>query len=103
MSGFNPFSGEGLLVLVVILLLFGSKKLPDMARSLGRSARILKAETKGLRDDDTKPSALEERPSPIETDADREAREFAEWKAARAAGSAAGTPSGTPAERTETR
>jgi sec-independent protein translocase protein TatA len=89
MGGFNPFSGEGLLVLVVVLLLFGSKKLPDMARSLGRSARILKAETKGLREDDTKPSALPE----SDTDRDaREAREFAEWKASRAA-----------AERTETR
>ncbi|WP_438816877.1 Sec-independent protein translocase subunit TatA [Umezawaea beigongshangensis] len=36
----------------MIILLFGAKKLPDMARSLGRSAKILKAETKGLRDDD---------------------------------------------------
>lgn len=40
------------LVLVVLLLVFGSKRLPDSARSLGRSLRILKAETKGLRDDD---------------------------------------------------
>lgn len=85
MGGFNPFSGEGLLVLLVVLLLFGSKKLPDMARSLGRSARILKAETKGLREDDTKPSALDPAPG-AESEAEREAREFAEWKAARAAG-----------------
>jgi sec-independent protein translocase protein TatA len=40
-------------VLVVLLvLLFGAKRLPDAARSLGRSMRILKAETKGLVDDD---------------------------------------------------
>lgn len=43
---------EWIIILAIILLLFGSKKLPDMARGLGRSARILKAETKGLRDDD---------------------------------------------------
>ncbi|ATE53835.1 Sec-independent protein translocase subunit TatA [Actinosynnema pretiosum] len=43
---------ELLIIAVVVLLLFGSKKLPDMARSLGRSAKILKAETKGLRDED---------------------------------------------------
>jgi sec-independent protein translocase protein TatA len=36
----------------VLILLFGAKKLPDAARSLGRSMRILKAETKGLQEDD---------------------------------------------------
>ncbi|MBC6463798.1 Sec-independent protein translocase subunit TatA [Actinomadura sp. HBU206391] len=43
---------EVLIILVVVLLLFGSAKLPQLARSLGKSARILKAETKGLRNDD---------------------------------------------------
>ena len=37
---------------VVLVLLFGAKRLPDAARSLGRSLRIMKAETKGLIDDD---------------------------------------------------
>ncbi|RKS73407.1 sec-independent protein translocase protein TatA [Actinomadura pelletieri DSM 43383] len=45
-------STEILIILAVVLLLFGSAKLPTLARSLGKSARILKAETKGLRDDD---------------------------------------------------
>jgi sec-independent protein translocase protein TatA len=40
-----------ILVVVVLVLLFGAKKLPDAARSLGRSMRILKAETKGLTED----------------------------------------------------
>jgi sec-independent protein translocase protein TatA len=42
-----------LIVVAVFVLLFGARKLPDAARSLGRSMRILKAETKALRDDDT--------------------------------------------------
>jgi sec-independent protein translocase protein TatA len=37
---------------VVLVLLFGAKRLPDAARSLGRSLRIIKAETRGLADDD---------------------------------------------------
>lgn len=43
---------ELIILLVVIMVLFGAKRLPDSARSLGRSMRILKAETKGLRDDE---------------------------------------------------
>ena len=39
-------------IVVVLVLLFGAKRLPDAARSLGRSLRIIKAETKGLVDDD---------------------------------------------------
>jgi sec-independent protein translocase protein TatA len=41
------------IVVVVVLLLFGSRKLPDMARGVGQSMRILKAETRGMQDDDT--------------------------------------------------
>jgi sec-independent protein translocase protein TatA len=47
-----PSGWELILVLLVILVLFGAKRLPDSARSLGRSMRILKAETRGLRDED---------------------------------------------------
>ncbi|MEV4123134.1 Sec-independent protein translocase subunit TatA [Micromonospora sp. NPDC049645] len=39
-------------LVVVLILLFGAKRLPDAARSLGRSLRIIKAETKSLQDDD---------------------------------------------------
>jgi sec-independent protein translocase protein TatA len=42
---------EIILILVVIILLFGAKKLPDMARSLGKSARILKSEAKAMKKD----------------------------------------------------
>jgi len=41
-----------LIVAVVLIVLFGSKKLPDAARSLGRSMRILKAEVQDLHHDD---------------------------------------------------
>lgn len=37
-------------LLLVVLILFGSAKLPRAARSLGQSMRIFKAETQGLRD-----------------------------------------------------
>lgn len=40
------------ILLAVLILLFGAKKLPDAARGLGRSLKILKAETKGLREDE---------------------------------------------------
>lgn len=41
-----------LIVAIVLIVLFGSAKLPVAARSLGRSMRILKSEVSGLHDDD---------------------------------------------------
>ncbi len=52
-----PGGWELILVAVLIMLLFGYKKLPEATRSLGKSVRIFKAETKGLRDDDAKRDA----------------------------------------------
>jgi sec-independent protein translocase protein TatA len=43
---------EIILILLVLVLLFGAKKLPELARGSGRALRIFKAETKGLIDDD---------------------------------------------------
>ncbi|MEV7596129.1 Sec-independent protein translocase subunit TatA [Kitasatospora sp. NPDC089797] len=37
------------LVVVVAIVLFGAKRLPDLARSLGQSMRILKSEAKAMR------------------------------------------------------
>lgn len=48
----NLGATELIIIAVVVILLFGAKKMPDMARSLGRSMRIIKAETKGMRQDD---------------------------------------------------
>jgi sec-independent protein translocase protein TatA len=50
-----PGGWELILVVLVILLLFGAKKLPELARGSGRALRIFKAETKGLVDDDDDP------------------------------------------------
>lgn len=47
-----PGGWELVLIVMVFMVLFGAKRMPDAARSLGRSLRIFKAETKGLRDDD---------------------------------------------------
>ena len=43
---------EILIIAVVVVLVFGARKMPAMARSLGQSMRILKAETKGMRSDE---------------------------------------------------
>ena len=52
---------EILVVLGIVVLLFGGRKLPELARGSGRALRIFKSEVKGLQDedDDTKPEALE--------------------------------------------
>ncbi|MCM3925580.1 Sec-independent protein translocase subunit TatA [Frankia sp. AiPs1] len=50
---------ELLIIVVVVVVLFGAKKLPDAARSLGRSLRIFKSEIKGLHDDDNPAPAVD--------------------------------------------
>lgn len=55
------------LLIIVLVLLFGAKRLPDAARGLGRSLRIFKAETEGLRSDGqpqqpAPPASLEQNP-----------------------------------------
>ncbi|MEU4895224.1 Sec-independent protein translocase subunit TatA [Streptomyces sp. NPDC044780] len=60
---------EIILILVVVVLLFGAKKLPDMARSLGKSARILKSEAKAMKSDSQQQSAPADPPNPGQDDA----------------------------------
>lgn len=43
---------ELIILAVLVILLFGSKKLPDAARSIGRSLRIFKSEVKEMNNDD---------------------------------------------------
>jgi sec-independent protein translocase protein TatA len=49
--------GEIAIIALIIFALFGYKKLPDAARSLGRSMRVFKAETRGLKEDDVRGKA----------------------------------------------
>ncbi|MGZ8179627.1 Sec-independent protein translocase subunit TatA [Williamsia sp. SKLECPSW1] len=67
-----------IIVVIVFLILFGSKKLPDAARGLGRSMRIFKSEIKEMqsegKDDDgkkheeTQDVAPRQIPAPAPTD-----------------------------------
>ena len=56
------------IIAVLIIVLFGSRKLPAAARSLGQSMRILKTEVQGLHQDepadDTAPAATVQAPQP---------------------------------------
>lgn len=59
---------EWIIVAIVgVVLLFSAKKLPDMARGLGQSMRIFKAETRGLKEDDARSE-----PKPVESTPARE-------------------------------
>jgi sec-independent protein translocase protein TatA len=60
----TPGMGELLIILVALLLLFGAKKLPEIARSVGRSTKEFK---RGMRDasiDDDEEPAASETPAP---------------------------------------
>ncbi|MGW2252137.1 Sec-independent protein translocase subunit TatA [Kitasatospora sp. NPDC001660] len=70
-NGLEPW--HILVVLAIVVLLFGSKKLPEMARGLGKSMRILKAETKAMREDDTPADAAGTAQSTAQQPADRPA------------------------------
>lgn len=65
-----PGSTELIIILVIILLLFGAKKLPEMARSIGKSSGEFK---KGLSEgsqDDVKPADEAEAEAPAEKKTD---------------------------------
>ena len=49
----NLGAKEIVILLIVVLVLFGAKRLPDSARSLGRSMRIFKSEMKEMKADDS--------------------------------------------------
>ncbi len=74
MGGVFERPGFWIVLIVLILLLFGAKRLPDLSRSVGRSLRIFKAETEGMRGERDEegatpppppaPPALANRPAP---------------------------------------
>lgn len=57
------------IVAVVVIILFGSKKLPEAARGLGRSLRIFKSEVKEMQNDgksDTDTATAQQPPAPAQ-------------------------------------
>lgn len=64
----RPQAWHIILLLVVILLVFGASKLPDITRNVGRSMKIFKEEVKDLRDDsDTVKDAVNPNPTTTTT------------------------------------
>jgi sec-independent protein translocase protein TatA len=65
---FDPSAPHIIILLIVVLLLFGSKRLPGAAKSMGEAMRNFKSETKKLREDDDKPaeSAQAAQPGPVQ-------------------------------------
>ncbi len=60
-NGLQPW--HLLIVAIVVIVLFGSKRLPDTARALGKSMRILKSEAKAMKDENASwPAAAESAP-----------------------------------------
>ena len=55
----NLTGWHALVILAIILLVFGSAKLPALARSVGQSVRILKDETHDGAAADHQPAAVE--------------------------------------------
>jgi sec-independent protein translocase protein TatA len=55
LNGLQPW--HLIILVLIVVLLFGAKRLPDAARSIGKSMKIFKAETKDLREDEPEPAA----------------------------------------------
>ncbi|EEH66756.1 MAG: Sec-independent protein translocase subunit TatA [Actinomyces urogenitalis] len=63
MGAFKPW--HWIVLLVLVLLIFGAGKLPDIARSLGQSMKVFKKEVKELREEDD-PAATVQPPAQIQ-------------------------------------
>ncbi|MCQ4044543.1 Sec-independent protein translocase subunit TatA [Streptantibioticus rubrisoli] len=79
-NGLEPW--HIILVVLVFVLLFGSRKLPDAARGIGKSLRILKSETRALRDDDKPTGAPSETGGGTDTAAQEKSPDALEHKPA---------------------
>ncbi|RKU14805.1 twin-arginine translocase TatA/TatE family subunit [Candidatus Poribacteria bacterium] len=59
-----PGALELILILVIVLLLFGSKKLPELARGLGKSITNFKSGLNEEQTDETETTAQQEKETP---------------------------------------
>ncbi|AYC43411.1 Sec-independent protein translocase subunit TatA [Streptomyces griseorubiginosus] len=90
-NGLEPW--HLLVVVILFLLLFGSKKLPDAARGLGKSMRILKSEAKAMKED----GATHSTAAPAEGAAPAESTQHVIQSAPGETATAHRTAEGTPA------
>lgn len=54
------------ILLVIVLLVFGPKRLPEMGRSLGKGMREFKSSLSGEHEEDEKPETAEKAPETAE-------------------------------------
>ncbi|XUL91927.1 Sec-independent protein translocase subunit TatA [Streptomyces galilaeus] len=64
-NGLEPW--HLLVVGIVVILLFGSKKLPEAARGLGKSMRILKSEAKAMKEESNVAQSVPVEPTAVHT------------------------------------
>ena len=62
-GGLEPW--HVIIILALLVLLFGSRKLPDAARSIGQSLRIFKSEMKAAATDTTTPASPAPQAAPV--------------------------------------
>jgi sec-independent protein translocase protein TatA len=59
------------IILIIVIAVLAAKKLPELTRSAGRSARILKAEARAMKDEERTPAQEREAPRVIPGEAVR--------------------------------
>jgi sec-independent protein translocase protein TatA len=67
---FAPTPIEIIIVLIIVLIIFGPKRLPDLGRSLGRGMREFKDSVTGKDKDELPEADADEKPQPTATAAD---------------------------------
>ncbi|MEU6244505.1 Sec-independent protein translocase subunit TatA [Streptomyces sp. NPDC047024] len=72
-NGLEPW--HLLVVAIVFIVLFGSRKLPDTARALGKSLRILKSEAKAMKTEHATPGVAAGAAGPVGTATEASATE----------------------------
>jgi sec-independent protein translocase protein TatA len=63
----NIGAGEIIIVLVIVLLIFGPKRLPDLGRSLGGAMREFKDSVTGKNKDELPAAEQDEKPEPVKS------------------------------------
>ena len=93
---------EIIIVLFIVLVIFGPKRLPELGRSMGRGMREFKDSITGKDDDEKKPeiTAAEQQPAPAPPAAQAPAPPVAPQGDDEAGHTQVAEPSGAPTDRT---